>query len=375
MRYRVLFAFVLLSAALAASGQLYDGSWSGTTGQGKEISFTIVSGKMTVHKFGGVASAVGCTTTFTITTTFTTPRSFGTPAFSITAGTSSPGGIMWTMTGTFTSTTAANGTISFNTYAIPGVPGGCSASGSSSWSATRAGGNEPPPPPPGNVAGVFAAVGSVQGNGGFFKTAVQLHNTGTSTIAGKLVFHRAGVSGSDSDPSLAYSLAPRQTISYSDLLPAFGQSGLGSMDLVTTQGSAPLTTFRIFNDAGAAGTSGMSIEPLATSQALQAGQTAVLLAPSDLTRFRLNIGVRTLGSGASMLVTVRDGSGVTRQTITKTFGPTFFNQEGANTFLGITLNPNDTIDFAINSGSAIVYGAVTDNTTQDPTLHYAKPIF
>ena len=38
----------------------------------------------------GVASAVGCTTTFTITTTFTTPRSFGTPAFSITAGTSLP---------------------------------------------------------------------------------------------------------------------------------------------------------------------------------------------------------------------------------------------------------------------------------------------
>ena len=44
-------------------------------------------------------------------------------------------------------------------------------------------------------------------------------------------------------------------------------------------------------------------------------------------------------------------------------------------FLGVTLNANDTIDFAINSGSAIVYGAVTDNTTQDPTLHYAKPAF
>lgn len=374
MRDRVVLACVLLFASLSTQAQLYDGAWSGTTGQGKEISFTIASGKMTLHKFGGVASAVGCTSTFTITTTFSTPRSFGTPAFSITAGTSSPGGVMWTMTGTFTSATAAGGTISFNTYAIPGVPGGCSASGSTSWSATRPGGNDPPLPA-GNVAGIFAAVGSVQGNGGFFKTAAQLHNTGTSTIAGKLVFHRAGVSGSDSDPSLAYTLGPRQTISYADLLPAFGQSGLGSMDLITTQGSAPLTTFRIFNDAGAAGTSGMSIEPLPASQALQAGQTAVLLAPSDLSRFRLNIGVRTLGSGASMQITVRDGSGVTRQTLTKTFGPTFFNQEGASTFLGITLNPNDTIDFAINSGSAIVYGAVTDNTTQDPTLHYAKPMF
>jgi hypothetical protein len=375
MRRWILVAVLALTTAFAARGQTYDGVWNGTTGQGKAITFTIASNRLTVLTFGGTASATGCSTTFTQTTNFTTPRSFSTPSFVITGGTATPGSISWSLSGTFASETSVSGNLSFNSYGIPGV-GGCSGSGSTSWSATRPGGPPPPPPPPAEtLAGIFAAVGSLQGSGGFFKTAVQLHNPGTTPLAGKLVFHRAGVSGASSDPSLPYTLAARQTLSYADLLPAMGQSGLGSLDLITTQGSAPLTAFRIFNDAGAAGTSGMSIEPLPTTQALQSGQTGVLLAPQDLTRFRLNIGVRTLSAGVSLQITVRDSGGVIRHTTTKTLGPTFFTQESANSFLGVELVPGDTIDFAINSGNAIIYGAVTDNVTNDPTLQYAKPAF
>ena len=374
MRHQFWALSLFVLVAPLAAGQTYDGSWSGTTGQGKSITFTIASNRMTVFSFGGTASATGCSTTITNTTTFTTPRSFSTPTFTITGGVNAPGNVTWSLTGTFASATSVSGNLSFNTYGIPGV-GGCSASGSTTWSATRTGAPPPPPPPTETLAGVFAAVGSLQGNGGFFTTSVQLHNSGTSTIAGKLVFHRAGVSGGSGDPALTYSLGPRQTVSYADLLPAMGQSGLGSIDLITTQGSAPLTSFRIFNDAGAAGTSGMSIEPLTASQALQAGQTGVLLAPQDLSRFRLNIGVRTLASGATMQITIRDGNGAIRHTTTRSFGATYFTQESAAQFLGTDLVPGDTIDFAINSGSAIVYGAVTDNVTNDPTLNYAKNMF
>ena len=364
---------VLLLMAPFAAAQSYDGEWSGTTGQGKAISFTITNKAIPTIKFGGQTTSVGCNSTFTLTTNFNPGRSVSTPSFVINGGVNAPGLTTWSLSGTFSSPTNVSGNLNFNTNAIPGVPGSCSGSGSTTWSATR---SNVGPPPVGTLAGIVAVVGSTAGSGGsFFRTGVQLHNPGTSTITGKLVYHPAGTSGTDNDPALNYSLAARQTIAYADLLPAMGLSGLGSVDLVTNSGSAPLATFRIFNDAGDKGTSGLGIEPLPANQALQPGQTAVLLVPADLVRFRLNIGVRTLSSGVSLMITVRDKDGLTRHTTTTSYGPTFFTQVSGASFAGIELTPNDSISIAINSGSAIIYGAVTDNTTQDPTLIYAKSVF
>ena len=364
-------AVLLLLFAPVAVAQSYDGSWSGTTGQGREISFTIAGNAMPTLKFGGRTTSPGCNSSFTLTTNFTPARSVSTPSFVINGGVQAPGQTTWSLSGTFSSPTTVSGNLSFNSSAIPGVPGTCSGSGSTTWSATRAGGE--PPPPVGTVAGIVVVVGSTAGSGGsFFRTGVQLHNPGTSPITGKLVYHPAGSSGTEGDPALAYTLAARQTIAYDDLLPAMGLSGLGSLDVVTNDGGAPLATFRIFNDGGANGTSGLGIEPLPTSEALQAGQNAVLLVPSDLVRFRMNVGVRTLGSGVSMMITVRDRDGAIRHTTTRSHGPTFFTQVSASTFAGIDVTPNDSIGIAINGGSAIIYGSVTDNTTQDPTLFYAR---
>lgn len=293
------------------------------------------------------------------------------PTFVVNGGTSTPGGISFSITGTFASTSSVSGNLSFNTFGIPGV-GGCSGSGSTTWTATKAGA----PAPTETVASVFAIVGSTAGSfGSFFKTSVQLHNPGPTALTGKLVFHPANSSGSDSDPSLSYNLGPYQTISYNDLLPEMARSGTGSLDLVTMIGSAPLTDVRIYNDAGDKGTSGMGVDPIATGDVLRAGQTAVLIAPADTTKFRFNIGVRTLSSGVSMQITVRDKNGVLRNTTTKTYDPTFFTQVAASAIAGIDVQSSDSIAFAINTGSAIIYGAATDNTTQDPTLQYAKKLF
>jgi hypothetical protein len=374
MFMRLVLALLMLFLFVpSAAAQLYDGSWAGTTGQGKAISFTIASNAMPTIKFGGQTTSVGCNGSFTLTTNFTPARSVSTPSFVINGGVNAPGLTTWSLSGTFSSPTSVSGNLNFNTNAIPGVPGSCSGSGSTTWSATRSGGGGPPV---GTLAGIIAVVGSTAGSGGsFFKTAVQLHNPGTSPITGKLVYHPAGSSGTDNDPALNYTLASRQTIAYDDLLPAMGLSGLGSLDLVTNTGAAPLTTFRIFNDAAEKGTSGLGIDPIPASEALQSGQTAVLLVPADLVRFRMNIGVRTLASGVSMMITVRDKDGLTRHTTTKSYGPTFFTQVSGASFADIVLTPNDSINIAINSGSAIIYGSVTDNTTQDPTLIYAKSIF
>jgi len=164
---------------------------------------------------------------------------------------------------------------------------------------------------------------------------------------------------------------------YPDLLPAMGvPSGIGSADIVADAGSPfPVTLVRVFNDAGTAGTTGLAEEQMAASDALQNGDTAALIAPPDVQRFRLNIGVRTLDQGVAFALTVRDKNGVIVKTTAKSFGPNFFIQPGSATMLdGYALTGEETITIAISSGSAFIYGSTTDNTTQDPSVQFAKRI-
>jgi len=232
------------------------------------------------------------------------------------------------------------------------------------------------PPAQAQVAGILVAVGSLPGSfGSFFRTGLQLHNPRSTPISGKLVFHPSGTPGSDNDSSLAYALNGGQTIDYADLLPIMGKSGLGSMDLIVISGVAPIMIARIYNDAGAAGTTGMAIDQIAPSSALAPGDTGIILGPSDPSKFRLNIGVRTLGGGATMQVIVRDKNGNQRNSTTKSYGANYFEQVGVSVFTGIDLLGSDSIAITINSGSALIYGAATDNTTQDPTIQYAKKSF
>jgi hypothetical protein len=223
---------------------------------------------------------------------------------------------------------------------------------------------------------ILPVVGSTPGSAGsFFKTSLQLYNPKSAAISGKIVYHKAGSSGSDSDPSLSYSIAPGKTITYDDLLPAMSApNGVGSADLIADINSTlPLSSIRIFNDAGSAGTSGMIEEPMRAEDALQPGQTGVIIAPADVVKLRLNIGVRTLEDGASLTITVRDKDGATVKTIDKSFGATFFTQiTSAQMLDGYALAGGETLSFLVNSGSAIVYGAATDNTTNDPAMQVAR---
>jgi streptogramin lyase len=222
---------------------------------------------------------------------------------------------------------------------------------------------------------ILPVVGSTAGVGGsFFRTAVQLHNPTGSSMTGQIVFHPSGSSGSVSDPLLAYTLAPGQTQSIEDLLPAMGRSGLGSADIEVTSGGVPAATVRVFNDAGAAGTTGFTEELMRAEEALRAGPSGVLLLPADLTRFRFNVGVRTLESGAGATLTLRDASGVVVATVSRTFPATYHEQQSASAFLGVaTLPAGGSISVAVSDGAAIFYGATVDNTTDDPSLQVARP--
>jgi uncharacterized protein YjdB len=225
---------------------------------------------------------------------------------------------------------------------------------------------------------VLAVVGSTPGNfGAFFRTSLQLYNPHEESISGKLVFHVANASGSASDPSLVFSIPPGRTLAYDDILPAMNlPSGLGTVDLIADANQPlPIALSRVFNDAGAAGTTGLTQPAFSPEEALRPGRKGVVLAPTDVTRFRLNIGVRTLEQGASLTINVRNKNGEIVKTATRTYGPTFFTQVASRQLLDdYVLTGGETITFEVTSGAAFVYGSTTDNTTNDPSVQFAMPV-
>ena len=225
---------------------------------------------------------------------------------------------------------------------------------------------------------ILPVVGSTAGVGtSFFRTSVQLHNAGTTPSTGRIVFYPSGTSGSGTEPGLNFTLAPGQTQTIPDLLPAMGTSGLGSADLALTLGSAgniPIVSARVFNDAGTAGTTGFALNALNADEALRAGRRGVLTIPLDLTNFRMNIGVRTLAAPVLLTVTVRDATGAVSAVVPKFFLSTYHEQQSATAFLnGLPLPAGGSITALVESGSAIVYGATVDNRTGDPSLQIAAP--
>jgi uncharacterized protein YjdB len=225
---------------------------------------------------------------------------------------------------------------------------------------------------------VLAVAGSLQGNfGSFFRTSLQLFNPYEDAVSGKLVFHPAGVSGKPSDPTFPYAVAPGKTLAFADILPAMGiAGGLGTIDMVADGASLlPISLARVFNDAGALGTTGLAEEALGAEDALSGGNTGVLFAPADVAKFRLNIGVRSLEQGATISITVRDKEGAIVKTRTRSYEPTFFEQASSAVLLeGFVLTGGETISFQVTSGSAIIYGATTDNTTNDPSVQFARRV-
>ncbi|MEO8380093.1 MAG: hypothetical protein ABI779_10560 [Acidobacteriota bacterium] len=214
---------------------------------------------------------------------------------------------------------------------------------------------------------ILPVVGSTAGDqGSFFKTSMQLFNVHDAAISGQVILHRSGTA----DVPLAYALAPGKGLAWDDLLAAMGTSGVGTADILADVGSAlPVSSVRVFNDAGAAGTTGLNEDALRVEDALQAGQSGAIIAPSDFVRFRLNIGVRSLEQGATISILVRDIDGSILKTLERTYGSTSFSQVTSTQMLdGLVLKGGESLTFTTMSGSAFIYGATTDNKTNDPSM-------
>ncbi len=221
---------------------------------------------------------------------------------------------------------------------------------------------------------VLPAAGAVPGATAFFRTALQLVNPTSTAISGNLVFHKQLQSASPSDPTLAFTLTPGQATSYADVITSMGTSGIGSLDIVTNGGNAPIASARVFSDGGTAGTSGFSEEAVSPNDALDFFSRGILLIPSDLTNFRMNIGVRTLDTGAVLNIRTLDSAGGLRATRTVTYGANLFDQVPVATFTGAsTVPPGGYIVITFNTfgGRAFVYSSTIDNRTSDSTFRMA----
>ncbi len=284
--------------------------------------------------------------------------------FAVTSGSLPPGVNINASTGALSGGPTGTGTFTFTITATDSHQ----CAGALGYSVTVAGSSTP-----GDVV-VIPGVGSLAGAfGSNFRTQLQLTNGGGSVIAGNIVFHPAGASASPSDPSMSYLLGSWQTINFSDLLPAMGQSGLGSADLVPTSGAAPTAVARIFNDGGAAGTTGFSEPTFRASDALQVGDNAVFVLPFDSVNYRFNLGVRTLDDGVTVAFTIWDASGTLVGTGTKTFSANFFTQATAAQFLGVASLPaTGSIGLTVTQGSAIFFGPTVDNRTQDSSTQFTR---
>jgi len=255
------------------------------------------------------------------------------------------------------------------------------SAGSSSSSALGLSGSGPAATE--QVRGYIPVVGStVGGLGSNFKTSMQLlygAPGSTGSITGKLVFHPAGASASASDPTLPYTIAAGQVVTFPDVVAAFSRSGLGSVDLIAgPSATKPVIITRVYNDAGVNGTAGLTedaIDP-SDSRVIGAGFTGFLVAPVDPTKTRFNIGVRTGFSGATLTAVLRDTNGAVLKTVSKTYLPNFFEQvDSTSFFAGTVVGANQSIAITVSGGSAIIYGSTTDNTTNDPNIQFAVALF
>jgi len=222
----------------------------------------------------------------------------------------------------------------------------------------------PDAPPTAVIPAVATASGAF---GSQFTTSMQVSNPHPFAISGRFVVHPAGTEGSSGDPSTPYSLAPFATTRFDNLI----GSGLGSVDVLAAVGSAPVIVTTVTETSSMNRLQMPTIDP---ADAISAGMRGTLITPADPSRERFNIGIRTLGDGASVTVRLHDTSGAFVKTVTRAFGPDFFHQFAFSDLLATSLGANQAVTFEVVSGSAVIYGSAVDKTTGAMSLQLAQGI-
>jgi hypothetical protein len=217
---------------------------------------------------------------------------------------------------------------------------------------------------------VIPIAGSTRGqNNASFKTSLRL-GPATTTSVGKIIFHPAGRAGSDDDPSIPYRVERGQTLQFDDVVAAIGQSGIGSLDVVQTFPFVALQTSvlpveaRLFNE-GATGTYGAFEEAVLPVDAYKPIEWNVFV-PSS--RFRVNIGIRTITAAHVNFFLVAADGAITEKSVD--YAADYVFLDAADHFFEKPVNPGDSIliDISGDDVIAIPFHTLTDNSTNDPAV-------
>jgi hypothetical protein len=222
----------------------------------------------------------------------------------------------------------------------------------------------PDAPPAAIVPVVASTTGAFNAH---FTTGMQLSNPYPFAIAGRLVVHPAGVPASSSDPSTPYSLAPFATTSISNVI----ANGAGSVDVLASVGASPAIVTTMTDTTSM---NRLQIPLVDPASAITSGMRGTLITPADPARQRFNIGIRTLGTGASVTMRLYDASGAPVASVTRAFGADFFQQFAFAELFGVALPANHAVAFEVTSGGAIVYGSAVDNTSGAMSMQIAQAI-
>lgn len=221
---------------------------------------------------------------------------------------------------------------------------------------------------------VIPLVGSAPGaNGSLFKTSLVLRGTATNQ-RGVLIFHPVNSPGHDTDPFIPYHLAgTASTLMWEDVVAAFGQTGLGSIDIVpefnsTSGWTVPFAETRLYNVAPE-GTYG-TIE--SQTQAwdfhdLNPDAIRSLTVTAPPAGLRLNLAVRTFDEATVSVEVFRAGSVIAFREMTLARDFLLFNS--AQQMTGIEVLPGDIVTIRLPDGGGVPMYTVTDNRSNDPALY------
>jgi large repetitive protein len=221
---------------------------------------------------------------------------------------------------------------------------------------------------------IIAVIGATHGAGGAeFRTVLQVTNATDQAMSGFIDWSPLGEHNASAINRYPYSLSPGQTRYVDDLFPQ-GFSGLATGSIHRLNGALPLGLAHVYNDMGEGGTTGMLQTAISESAALRKGDQAVLITPFDPAATRFNVGMRALRDGLQMRITHRDSEGKLIGSVDHVIGASDLSQIPASSLLGHPIGGGDSITFEVLSGGGIIYGAATDNRTNDPNMQMASRI-
>ena len=115
------------------AGESYDGTWSGTTSQGKRLSFTVSGSAVASTTVGYKIVGASCTVEGSSYTTYSSPTKIAGSTLTVV---NSGSDLSYTIQGTFTSGSSASGTVNL-AYHSYGGGFSCDGTANASWSAQK----------------------------------------------------------------------------------------------------------------------------------------------------------------------------------------------------------------------------------------------